>query len=226
MSAVSALMPLVRAFGRDRRGASSVEFVLVLPVVALMIFGMFDVGMFAWRINMLEKATQAGARYAAVTDVVPSNLVTTGYVGRVVSVNGSNVTLEQGDPIPAEALDPIDCSGAGTTTATSVTCTCLASTQAPCPTPGNSLAAFNAILARMRVMDPSVNASNLMVQYRGSGLGYAGDPDGMEVSPLVTVRLRNMIFRPLTGYLFRLNVNLPDFAYSLTMEDGSGTRSN
>ena len=34
-----------------------------------------------------------------------------------------------------------------------------------------------------------IEASNLIVEYRGSGLGYAGNPNGMDISPLVTVRL-------------------------------------
>lgn len=212
----------LRAFLRDEHGGSAAEFVLVLPVLALLIFGLVDVGMFAWRLNLLQKATQAGVRYATVTDIVASNLATANYVQRVVG----GVTLMQGDVIPAAAMDPISCTGTGTTTASAVTCSCATSTQAPCPTPGNDLTAFNRILSRVRAMDPTVSASNLQVDYRGSGLGYAGDPGGLQISPIVTVRLRNMQYHPLSGYIFKAAFNLPDFASSMTMEDGSGTWSN
>ena len=85
--------------------------------------------------------------------------------------------------------------------------------------------AFTNIVNRMRLMKPDIAANNVTVDYRGSGLGYAGDPNGMEVSPLVTVKLTGVKFKPLT-LLTLANVNMPDFATTLTSEDSSGTASN
>jgi len=43
---------------------------------------------------------------------------------------------------------------------------------------------------------------------------------------LVTVSLRNVQFVPFTTFIFGTQFNLPQFAYSLPMEDGSGSGSN
>lgn len=205
-------MNAVRTFLRDERGASAFEFVLVVPILALFIFGALDAGFFAWRINLAEKATQAGARLAVVTDPVASGLTTEQYVGKTVG----GTTLQQGALIPAAALGLIQC--------TSTACTCV---TAPCVTStAVSSTSFTAIVTRMQVYDPTIAAANVLVEYRGSGLGFAGDPGGMQIAPMLTVRLRNMTYRPLSGFLFNANISLPDFAYSLTMEDGSGSNSN
>lgn len=78
----------------------------------------------------------------------------------------------------------------------------------------------------MANFDPAITAANVQVEYRGSGIGFAGDPDGMEIVPLVTVRLLNMRYQPITGLIFNAAVDMPDFAFTLPMEDGSGTASN
>ena len=204
-------MNSIRTFLRDQRGASAVEFVLVVPILALFIFGAIDVGIFAWRINLAEKATQTGVRLAVVTDPVASALTTEQYVGK--TVNGT--TLQQGQVIPAGALGLIQC--------TSTACTC---PIPPCPALTFAPAAFQNIVDRMHFYDPTIQAANVLVEYRGSGLGFAGDPGGMQIAPLVTVRLRNMRYTPMVGYIFNGGIALPDFASSLTMEDGSGKYSN
>jgi len=197
------------AFLRDCRGASAAEFVLVLPVLALLIFATIDAGWYAWQINLAEKATQAGARMAVVTDPVASGLTTEDY-------NTATYGLTQGDTIPASALGLLTC--------TSSSCTC---TTAPCPSSlTRSSAPFDKIVARMQAYDPAVKAANVVVEYRGSGLGFAGDPSGMQIAPTVTVRLQNMQMNALSSFVWKAAINLPDFAYSLTMEDGSGSNSN
>ncbi len=207
-------MNLLRAFLRDQRGASSVEFVLVVPVLALFIFGVINVGWFAWKINLMEKAAQAGVRYAVATGPVASGLTTESYVGK--TVNGT--PLQQGDVIPAAALGKVTCN--------STSCTCPASggTLSSCAHSGSGATEpFGRMLTRMRVYDPAVQAANVTIEYVGSGLGYAGDPSGMEISPLVTVRVAGGTTR-LTGFLPA--ISLPPVSASMTMEDGDGTVSN
>ena len=77
----------------------------------------------------------------------------------------------------------------------------------------------------MQYMKPDIVANNVTVTYRGSGLGFAGDPNGMEIAPLVTVELSNIQFRPLV--LFNsVAFTLPAFRTTLTSEDSSGIVSN
>ena len=77
----------------------------------------------------------------------------------------------------------------------------------------------------MQRMKRNITANNVRVSYRGSGLGYAGDPNGMEIAPLVTVELTGMQFRPITSFLFA-TIYLPAFRTTLTAEDSAGSQSN
>lgn len=197
----------------DRSGASAVEFALVLPLLLFMMFGIIDGGRFLWEINRAEKATQVGARVAIVTDILDDGLANHSYLG---DTSGGSALL-QGDVIPAAALGMLVCNSSG--------CTCSSGT---CPTvslPGNYSTRFGRIVTRMSQMKPDIAASNVTVAYRGSGLGYAGDPNGIDIAPLVTVELTGLQFRPLTG-LMLATINLPAFRTTLTAEDSSGTQSN
>ena len=191
----------------DRAGASGAEFALILPLLLLLLFGIIDAGRFLWEVNKAEKATQVGARVAVVTKPLPPGLATASYVG----VGG----LTQGDLIPASALGLITCNNTA--------CTC---TTSPCPTLGTfDGTAFNTIFTRMRNMKRDITASNVRITYRGSGLGYAGDPNGMEISPLVTVELTGVQFQPITSFLLA-SFTLPAFRTTLTAEDSAGSVSN
>ena len=206
-------------FFRDRRGASAVEFAMVLPLFLLLLFGIIDSGRFAWEYNRAEKATQAGARVAVVTDAIPGGLIAERYVGQTVS----GVTLTQGDVIPAGALGLITCSKPSGT----LSCSC---TTSPCPTTLTPFQSngFDLISTRMHGMYPDIGDTNIKVEYRGSGLGFAGDPNGMEIAPIVTVSVTGLQFRPLASPLFGRGVfiTMPSFRTSLTAEDSSGSQSN
>jgi len=197
-------------FLRDRTGAGAAEFALVLPLAMLFLLGIIDAGRLFYDINRGEKTTQVGARWAVVTDPLAAPLKNSNYVG--VTVDG--VTLSQGDRVPQGALGLVTC------TATSCTCT-----TAPCPGGISAVDAnaFGRLRDRMREFMPEIGNGNIVVEYRGSGLGYAGNPTGMDVFPLVTVRLVGMTFSPML--LFGNEIDLPDFSYTLTMEDGAGDAS-
>ena len=195
----------------DRRGASAAEFALVLPLLILFLFGIIDGGRLLWEVNKAEKATQVGARVAVVTNVLSSGLRDESYLG----VGG----LTQGDNIPASAFGKMTCSNAGC-------CVSAGQCTGTYPAVGTfDSSTFSLIVQRMRFMKPDIAASNVSVSYRGSGLGYAGDPNGMDVSPLVTVELSGVQFRPLV-LLGAVPFTLPAFRTTLTAEDSEGVQSN
>lgn len=204
-------MNRIRAFIKDQSGGPAAEFALVLPVAILFFFGIIDVGRFMWEYNQAEKATQMGARFAAVTDFVPTGMGTYSFVG----VGG----LTQGDPVPASAYGTMTCSKPS---AAAVACTC--SGTCNWGTAADS-APFQAVVTRMNFFLPAIGTNNVLISYGPSGLGYAGDPNGPDIAPLITVQLTGLQFKPMM--LFNaVAINMPDFSYSLTMEDGSGTVSN
>lgn len=203
----------IRAFAQDRRAASAAEFALVLPLLVLLILGTIDAGLYAWRINQAEKATQTGARWAVATDMIASGLQSYSFA--------SSGGIPQGTTVGASAFPGVVCQSGGT----SVSCTCAAGGSCAFPLTANNTA-FTTLVNRMKQIDPRIAASNVVVTYGWSGLGFAGDPNGPDVAPLTTVSLRNLSYKPISTALFAVQVPLPTFAYTLTMEDGSGTVSN
>lgn len=192
---------------KNESGASAAEFALVLPLLLLFLCGIIDAGRYMWSINRAEKAAQMGVRMAVVTRPIASGITTANYVG----VGG----LTQGDVIPSSAFGKITCTNSG--------CTC---TTNPCPAIGTVTAAnFNRIADRVRLFLPEAAVGNISVEYSSSGLGYAGDPNGADLAPLVTVRLSGLTFKPIV-FLALGTIGLPQVTSSLTYEDGAGTVSN
>lgn len=209
-------MTWASSFRRDETAASAAEFALVLPIFLLFLLGIIDVGRYAWAINEAQKATQVGARWAVATDMIPSGLASYSF-----AVDGG---IPQGDPIGEDDFPGVKCTSAG------ASCSCLAGT---CQFPlDKNQTAFDAVVARMQTIYPSIAPEDVVIQYSYSGLGYAGTPDpdpdngvyAPDVSPLVTVRVDNLSF-PLI-FLLGASVPLPNFSYSLTMEDSSGDQAN
>jgi Flp pilus assembly pilin Flp len=51
---------------RDEEGAAVVEFALVMPILALIIFGIIDFGRAFYTVNNIISAVREGARYGAI----------------------------------------------------------------------------------------------------------------------------------------------------------------
>jgi hypothetical protein len=211
---------------RSTSGAGAAEFALVLPLFLILLFGIIDAGRFMWEYNEAEKATQVGARTAIVTNVLSSGLRDENYAGQTVGTT----TIGPGGRIPAAALGTMVCNSSG--------CNCNPPEGAgPCPDVGTfDSATFNDVLvARMKQIYPEINAANVQVSYSGSGLGFAGSSaasggggsgsEQMEISPLVTVKLKDLQFTPITSLLFA-QLPMPEFSTTLTAEDASGVYSN
>jgi hypothetical protein len=187
------------------------EFALVVPLLLIFILGTIDVGLYAYRINQAEKATQIGARWAAVTDPLAEEIASATYT----NVTVGTVQILQGERVPAGALGLLTC--------TNTACTC---TTAPCPGTTFDSDAFDLMSARMKDILPAIKDENIVLEYRGSGLGFAGNPNGPDLSPLITVRLINMSHQSVVLSPLGVSTSLPDFAYSLTAEDMRGTIAN
>lgn len=206
-------MKLKRSFFQDTSAGPAAEFALVLPIALLFFFGIIDVGRYMWEVNRAEKATQIGARVAVVTQLIPTNLATTNFVTGAVL---------QGDPVPLSSFSGTRCTAGACSTLPTGRCTNGTSGS----NWGYDSAAFNDLVTRMRQIAPAVSATNVVIEYLNVGLGYAGDPNGPDVAPLISIRVCGLRFVPITTQVFGVSTALPDFSYSLTMEDGLGARYN
>lgn len=201
---------------RDTRASSAAEFAMVLPLLIIFLLGIIDVGRLMWTWNQAEKATQMGVRLAVATDPVASDMASYSFV-----VSGS---LGQGDAIPVDAYGTMKCYDDPATLSTNIKCD---SCTPACPWGQTADAtAYTRIFDRMRLFLPSLKSKNIEILYKSSGLGYAGDPNGSDASPIVTVQLSRLTFQPTLMQLFGGSISLPSFSAALTMEDGQGTVSN
>lgn len=196
---------------RCERAATAAEFALVLPLLLIMLFGVIDGGRFLWEFNRAEKATQMGVRYAVVTTPVLTGLDTS----YSFAIDGG---ITQGNAIPTANFDSATCDDS--------TCTCDSTTGNFCDSTSYNSTAFQNIAQRMRFIYPPIADGDVEVIYKNVGLGFAGNPDGSDVSPLVTVKLKNLQFHPITCLVFACSINMPSFSAALTAEDLSGTVSN
>lgn len=204
-------MKLLARVVRDSRAASAAEFALVLPLLLIFLIGILDVGRLMWTWNKAEKATQVGVRYAAVTDVASGQLFSFRFT--------VNAGVGQGNVVPNGVFDYLLCTEDND-------CSNCSGTACDDIEPSLDSSAFNALVGRMQTMFPQIESNNVEVEYRNVGLGFAGDPNGSDVAPLITVRLKDMSFTPILLQLFGGTISLPSFSAALTMEDGQGSVSN
>lgn len=181
---------------------------MVLPLLLVLIFGVIDAGRFMWEYNRAEKATQMGARMAAVTDMAVSGLA-----DRSFSISDG---IPQGDPVPTANFGQITCTSAA----------CGSCSGSVCGSLSFNSAGFNAVADKMIAIDPAITRDKVQISYRNVGLGFAGDPDNSDVSPLITVSLLPIPFRPITLMIFKVSFSMPSFTASVTGEDLSGSVSN
>ena len=209
--------PAWRRLRRDRGGATAVEMAVVLLAVIMFTFGIMEFGIALWDYNRAEKATQIGARAAAVGSPVASDILTN------EGKTASNSYGASGPPCSTGGdgfvgCDAIVCSASDSAGAT-VSCTNYGGTT--------DAAAFQRILTAVRNYFPNVTGTNMIVEYEpisndgtNSVLGFVGRPSGAIV-PMVTVRLTglNYNFILINAFLGSNTIPMPGFNATLTAED-------
>jgi TadE-like protein len=209
--------PDFKRFARDEDGSTLIEFTVSLLLFMTLLFGIVDFTYAYFQWNAATKATQLGARIAAVSDPVAGGLRTwTGVAGSV---------------LPGDAMPTFD-----------VTCESSGGTASCTGSPGAAIgtastAAFNAIVygrgngaacpatpatslnTGMCNLFGRITPDRVRIRYQNTGLGFAGRPGG--AVPTVTVSLRNVTFDYvfLGGLMNFAQVAMPNFATTVTGED-------
>jgi Flp pilus assembly protein TadG len=96
----------------SQKGQSLVEFALIVPVILLLLFGMFDIGRVLFSAVALEQAAREGARVASVgktnAEVIASiTSATTGLDSSRVSVSISTGARTSGENIEINLSYPV-----------------------------------------------------------------------------------------------------------------------
>ena len=196
----------LRTFLNDETGAAAAEFALVSVLFLSLMLGTIDMTRLMWELNSAKAATRAAVRLAIVSEPAAADLV--GY--NAITTLG----LAAGDTVPST-----ENGGPPTISCTSTSCTS-----------GNlNQTSFDAIVARMQGFYGRIQPENVIVEYRPVGLGFAGNPYGPDVEPLVTVRLCTATdgnactpvqFAPGVLQAFGMApFNMPTVASSLSGED-------
>lgn len=189
----------------DRTGAALAEFALAGPLVVLIVLGTIEMGVLLWSWNSMAKAAQVGARLAAISSPVSSDISTmTGLGGGVVpggpmpyfirTCSGASASCSNGGAFSQAALNWI--------------------VRGPDNTCGaaNSRPGMCDVFAR-------IEPDNVQITYEQTGLGFAGRPGGP--APSITVRLSGLTFNtPVLGAFSALTgVTMPPFTTTVTAED-------
>ncbi|MEL7465878.1 MAG: TadE/TadG family type IV pilus assembly protein [Pseudomonadota bacterium] len=158
----------IRSFLSDRRGAATVEYVvLFLPLVAL-VFTSFQISLAYHFALTSQKAVENGARFAAVRDAA---VVRGDALGQMPMIK----ELSRTAPSTAEVGDA--CSVAGTcafaNTSNNGPWSCAGADLA---SPTCNAAAFDAIYQEIASLAYLLQPEDVVITYRDAGLGFAGGP--------------------------------------------------
>jgi Flp pilus assembly protein TadG len=191
-------MRRIPSFVHDNGGAVLIEYTLVFVMLMVMTFGLIEFGIVFYQYNTAEAATAVGARYIATRGPVYTGLADCG-----VATSANAGTL---------------CSSVSGSDTWTVTC------NATSPAAGCQSTVLNALVARMQQFQPAIQAQNVQVVLKGSGLGFVGR--GSPV-PLVTVRLTGMTYNfiVLDDLLGFSPLTMPSFDATLVAEDFNGAGS-
>ncbi len=208
-------MMSLRTLARDRNGSVLVEATILIPIIFVFVLGSVDFlfAFFQW--NVANKAVQVGARLAAVSDPVSSDLsAMTGLVSGVTP----------GQPMPAftrtcSASDPKGEIG-----------TCTGGMYSPAAMQrivfgqAGATACGNAGTAMCNLYSP-ITAANVTIVYTQTGLGYAGRPGGPVPTITVSVRSLRFQFFFLSGLMGFADMSMPAMTTTITGEGLSSSAS-
>ena len=165
-------------FLRDERGITSVEIAVLAPILFASVLASFDAGLYVWRWSQAVQAARMGARLAAVSDPVSSELGL---------MTGTETGAAAGEPVGAyvRVCTPSNaqCTNGGTYNATAMNRIYYGPGSTTCgQAPSRDSAGMCDVL-------PLLKPQNVTVTYQSSGVDTAGIAGSLR--PLITVKIAN-----------------------------------
>ncbi|ESY41431.1 TadE/TadG family type IV pilus assembly protein [Mesorhizobium sp. RSR380A] len=202
-------------FGADQSGATMVEMAVAMPLLLTLLLGFVDFGYLLYQWNAGNKAVQMGARLAQVSTPVASGLAQ--------EAKTPSDTLLVGTAVPAGTYDYI------CTANTAGTVSCVCRTGSTCQDLTASQVSFDFVFsggggrAGMVTLLPTLQKSEIQIEYAASGLGYWTRPSGPV--PTITVSIVNHPFQFffLGGLLGFGDITMPSMLSTVTGEDMKST---
>ena len=206
----------------DIRGATAVEFAIIASLLLMLTFGILEFGLGWYDYNMGAAAAQRAVRYAVESDPVAEFFNPyLGYNGVLDGglAAGSNLSLAN---LP---VFEVDCTGSGSGSGVTASCTCSGTCPSLTTQSGSVNAttadntAFQNILSVVQSVYLTAQASNLEVDYKHIGLGFAGS-SGINIIPQVTVKLNGLTYNFVALGAFGFgSITMPNFQSTLIAED-------
>lgn len=197
----------------DERGGVLVEATVMLTLLLVFMLGSVDFLMAMYQWNAATKAVQLGARIAAVSSPVSSD---------VTSITGLGGGVNPGDPMPSFVRScngaTSSCSNGGTFSSAALNTLVYGRGSNAC---GDNTTGF--YTAGMCDIFSRILPANVVITYAQTGLGYAGRPGGPV--PTITVSLQNLTFQFvfLDGLMGFGNIQIPALTTTITGEDLSSS---
>lgn len=193
-----------RSFVSDRAGAVMAEFALSGIFIIMVLMSIVELTSALWVWNSAAKAVQMGARLAAVSAPVSSDLTT--------------MTGLEGGATPGSAMPYFVrvCNGA---TASCSGGTYSASAMNWIVRGSDGVCGSTAGVRGICDLYPRIQPQNIVITYEQTGMGFAGRPGGPV--PSITVRVQNLQFStPVLGIFSGLvNLTMPPFQTTVSGED-------
>lgn len=213
MSNVTSASDRIREFGADTRGAALLEFSVFMVFFFSLLFGIIEFTLAFYQWQAATKAVQFGARLAAVSSPVASNLTMDSW-----DVAG----YDAGDPVALADGFSFQCTG---TDNTSGTCTNSGTYSAAAMNTlvfgrgnGTTCSGTPPNIGMCNIFN-RITPANVRITYEYTGLAYAGRPEGPV--PTIQVQIVDMPFDfmflgPLVGIE---QIDMPGLMSTVTGED-------
>jgi len=201
------MINLLKKYRRNKDGATAVSFALNAGLVIILTGATIEMGVAFWQWNTVQQAARHGARLAATSDPIASDISSMTGIGRGVGA---------GDSMPDFVRVCVGSSGVcsgGSYNSAAVSDLVFG------PDHDNTCATNTKKRAGMCDIFSQIKAENVTVEYRGSGLGTAGYPG--QPAPIITMRLTGLeydfVFLDLVAPgMFK---TMPDVEVSVMSED-------